>query len=401
MTTRLVRTRATAIAARQHQLPGLYIDGARLLCSAGAYGLGRLVQTTNQSISTVGAGAYTLAAGLVGTGAIHIFCSPSAPLTLLPKTPLDYLVVAGGGGGGHEQAYGNNYGGGGGGGAGGYRADTAIGYRQGNYAVTIGAGGAASTGSNNNGSNGAGSNFDTITTVGGGGGGGGNAAGNPGGSGGGGGGSNGGSRAGGVGTAGQGNDGGSSPYWGGTCSSGGGGGGAGGVGTMAKPCATNPGGPGIANALTGTSVVYAAGGAGSPGLGSGTYAGSAGAANTGNGGDGGSYGGAAGAGGSGLVALAYPAIFADLVVGAGLTWAFSQVSRAGYKVYQFTANGGQVTLRSPTTYTGGTHLRNGTVMAGGTDAFGAGPITVWPGATLHRNGLVLPNPIVNNGGTVI
>jgi hypothetical protein len=67
--------------------------------------------------------------------------------------------------------------------------------------------------------------------------------------------------------------------------------------------------------------------------------------NTGGGG-GGTIGlGAAAAGGSGVVIIAYPSTYAAITtIGAGLTYSVSTVSRAGYRVYTFTAGTGTVTF---------------------------------------------------------
>jgi hypothetical protein len=69
--------------------------------------------------------------------------------------------------------------------------------------------------------------------------------------------------------------------------------------------------------------------------------GGGGAANLGGGGGGGSNGNTTpgGAnGGSGVVIIAYPDTFAPMTsIGVGLTYSVSTVSRAGYRVYTFTA----------------------------------------------------------------
>jgi hypothetical protein len=63
----------------------------------------------------------------------------------------------------------------------------------------------------------------------------------------------------------------------------------------------------------------------------------AGTANTGGG------GGAGAAGGSGIVIIAYPNTFpAPTSISGGLT--YTEPSRAGYRVYQFTAGTGTVTF---------------------------------------------------------
>jgi hypothetical protein len=87
-------------------------------------------------------------------------------------------------------------------------------------------------------------------------------------------------------------------------------------------------------------VTRAAGGAGNYTNGSPT----AGAANTGTGGGGGVNNVGAGAsGGSGIVILAYPDTFAPLS-SIGGTLVYTQPTRAGYRVYQFTAGTGTVTV---------------------------------------------------------
>jgi hypothetical protein len=64
--------------------------------------------------------------------------------------------------------------------------------------------------------------------------------------------------------------------------------------------------------------------------------------NTGSGG-GGAYNTTTGAGGSGIVIIAFPDTFpAITAIGAGLTYSVSTVSRAGYRVYTFTAGTGTV-----------------------------------------------------------
>jgi hypothetical protein len=176
-------------------------------------------------------------------------------------------------------------------------------------------------------------------------------------------------RTGGAGTLGQGNAGGNgvpnsdSPY------TGGGGGGAGGVGVSATVNGqAGAGGPGLSNSITGTPVIYAAGGGGALGNvspGSGGVTGGAGgsngvggfggngnnanagdgAANTGSGG-GGKYGlgsPTGGRGSAGVVVIAYPNTMpAPVSISAGLT--YDQPTRAGYRVYRFTAGTGTVTF---------------------------------------------------------
>jgi len=200
-------------------------------------------------------------------------------------TTVEYLIVAGGGGGATDIDVG------GGGGGGGLLTGTFSPSAQA-YTITVGAGGPqgagadnSGTGSGNNGTKGVDSSAFGLTAVGGGYGGTRNQAGGLGGSGGGGG---DGGAAGGAGTAGpprQGYDGGTAPAMN---SNGGwdvgGGGGAGGAANSWLP------GPGLANAITGTAVTYAAGARG--------QLITAGAENTGN-------GGSNRAGGKGVVILRY------------------------------------------------------------------------------------------------
>lgn len=231
----------------------------------------------------------------------------------------DYLVVAGGGGGGYG-ASGNGLGGGGG--AGGLRSTvTATGgggsletplalLANTTYAASIGAGGAGSTSVNAYASDGGNSVFATITSTGGGGSVNGEQVGRNGGSGGGAG--NGGNtlgvKAGGTRTASpvQGFDGGSAntgsptaPQYGT-----GGGGGAGGVGGNGGSSSAGTAGAGLAVSITGSSITYATGGAGSQ-LSSG--AGANGTANRGVGGGGSGQGATAngGTGGSGIIIVRY------------------------------------------------------------------------------------------------
>ena len=290
-----------------------------------------------------------------GNFKIHTFNSSSNFVVskvsgLSSKDEVSYMVVGGGAGGGAQIA--------GGGGAGGFRegragndtysvspknAPAGIEVTAQTYPITVGAGGAgAPTGtigcaSNNFGTDGGNSIFSTITSAGGGGG-----AGNTNGNG-----KNGGSAGGGglrTGTGGsgntppvsppQGNNGGNAVNTNG--GAGGGGGGAGGNGSNASGCSpaqAGPGGNGVANSITGSSVTRAGGGGGggrnnsgdseadlgaggSGGGGAGTkvgncgaVAGGAGTANTGGGGGGSGYypgpGGAGGAGGSGVVIIRY------------------------------------------------------------------------------------------------
>ena len=282
---------------------------------------------------------------------------------------VDYLVVAGGGGGGAAE--------GGGGGAGGFR--TATGFSvipSTNYTVTVGGGGGGG-GVNSQAPSGSDSVFSSITSTGGGGAGCGaegnsNESGRSGGSGGG-----MGSSGSAPGSAGAGNTPSTSPSQGnngGTAAGGdggaGGGGGAGAVGSNSPGGHVGgAGGIGTQSSISGTSTYYAGGGGGgtlngtggtggsgggAPGAGSGTPA--AGTTNTGGGGGGGQvtpggsskYGGSAG--GSGIVIIAYANTSPSLTsVSAGLTCNGTAgnttpdtTSRAGYKVYTFTAGTGNI-----------------------------------------------------------
>ena len=267
---------------------------------------------------------------------------------------VEYLVVAGGGGGGGRHA--------GGGGAGGMRFGS-LSLTGVSHLVTVGNGGLGST--NNAGDviafNGEDSTFSSITSLGGGrggmnsfvvgsGGSGGGGNGNP-------------PAGGGAGTAGQGNNGGT----GGGSYAGGGGGGAGAVGNNNNGGTGGAGGNGLANSITGVSVVYAgggggggwegnpygAGGTGGGGAGSGTNGtdnnsakgtkGRNGTNGLGGGGGGGGiepgFGG--GDGGSGVVIIAYPNTYPAITTIPG-TLTYDQPTRSGYRVYRFTAGTGTI-----------------------------------------------------------
>lgn len=211
---------------------------------------------------------------------------------------VEYLVVGGGGGGGGTQSGQPTAGGGGAGGMLTNVGSTLLNLSSSIYPVTVGLGGVGGPAANNqNGTSGGSSSFAGITALGGG------LGRNPstnapdriglsGGSGGGGAGSTGSGGAGGAGTAGQGNAGGTGT----TAFPGIGGGGGGKTSAGGSPTTA---GTGQANTISGTSVIYAAGGAG------GLLAGGAGSNGTnglGNGGQGaGGTGGKGGDGGSGIV----------------------------------------------------------------------------------------------------
>lgn len=125
----------------------------------------------------------------------------------------------------------------------------------------------------------------------------------------------------------------------------GGGGGAGGSGSGYNS------GNGVASSITGVLTYYAGGGAGgkystsgSAGLG-GTARNANGAANSGAGAGAGGGGGTLYAGGSGVVIYAYPSIAPALTTIPGtLTYTVDTTTRAGYRVYKFTAGSGTVTI---------------------------------------------------------
>jgi len=259
--------------------------------------------------------------GSYGTNGFYLPFSATAP-TGTPAVSASYLVVAGGAGGGQ-----------GGGGAGGLLSGTTSLPTTSSYAVTVGAGGAATTyvsGAGVNGINGSNSVFNALTSIGGGGGGAGQAGsynGSSGGSGGGAGSTYSTANSGGAGTSGQGNAGGNATA-GAVDYVTGGGGGAGAVGGSRSGNTSGSGGAGTASSISGSSVTYAGGGGGgsrtpqgtSPGsggsggggAGSGTGTGTSGTANTGGGGGGACQSGGgnpanctSGAGGSGVVIISY------------------------------------------------------------------------------------------------
>jgi hypothetical protein len=289
---------------------------------------------------------------------------------LVAISTAETLVVAGGGGGGSN----GNTTGGGGGGAGGYLYNASTSFTPGTvYTLSIGTGGVGrqqSTSSPSSGSKGgnseiSGSGFTTITAFGGGGGAsnqsGGQLSDVNGGSGGGG----NYNTVPGTGVSGQGNAGGGSEQAGGNAVSFGGGGGGGSAAAASTPASGfgGNGGAGTANSITGTSLVYAAGGgagvrsgytagsggsgiggAGAVGTGSG---GNASPANRGSGGGGGggdnlttSYIG--GTGSDGVIVIAYPNSVVPATISGGLT--YDQPTRAGYRVYRFTAGSGTITF---------------------------------------------------------
>jgi hypothetical protein len=251
----------------------------------------------------------------------------SFSIGLPPIESPSVLVVAGGGAGGTSAA---SSGGGGGGGAGGYLYNGSYALSTGTYPVTVGAGGSAATTANAQGGNGSNSTFGSLNTVGGGGGGGSQGPGAAvGGSGGGAGYLSYTYQAGAAGTTGQGNSGGNTL----SNNNGGGGGGAGGAGgntNSGGPSGSGGlGGPGLANSISGNSVIYAKGGeGGSPPSGFAN-----GAPNSGNGASG-IYGTttASGIGGSGVVILKYPT---GLITATGGTITTS----GNYTIQTFTSSG--------------------------------------------------------------
>jgi len=288
-------------------------------------------------------------------------------LNVIPRTfsissvallDIEYLVVGGGGGSGAQRR--------GGGGAGGMLTGTIALSRTSTQLITVGNGGAARTDQSAY-TPGENSVFSNLTAFGGGSGacdvGGSLANGQAGGSGGGGLAANDPNSAGGAGTSGQGNNGGSGNGAGSTNYGAGGGGGAGAVGGNGNSTYPGNGGVGLQSSITGTATYYAGGGGGgyysattgyrsSGGLGGGgmgassSVAAESGAANTGGGGGGGFNGPATingGAGGSGVVVIAYPDTFPALTnIPGSLT--YNQPTRAGYRVYRFTAGSGTITV---------------------------------------------------------
>ena len=251
---------------------------------------------------------------------------------------LDYLLVGGGGSGGWDV--------GGGGGAGGLLTGTYTlsGTRQ--FAIAVGAGGQAITTNSEQFNGGNTTAFGLIAYGGGGGGNWNNSAnstrnGAAGGSGGGGGGW---SQIGygGAGTSGQGYAGGnattnSAPSYGG------GGGGAGGPGSngTAGDNSQIAGGPGVASSITGTSIVYAAGGKGGGDSTSDSLT-VDGTDGLGNGGDGQGQT-AKRRGGSGVAVIAYSNTYPPITNIPG-TLTYDTPTRSGYRVYRFTAGSGTITF---------------------------------------------------------
>jgi hypothetical protein len=296
-------------------------------------------------------------------------------ITSVSLFEVEALVVAGGGGGGSQV--------GGGGGAGGLvYSPLAFFTKNSQVLVTVGSGGAGGPwqGSGSRpGDYGQNSRFGSLIAFGGGGGGAHGSgvpasgtdgfitqAGRPGGSGGGGG-ANSTNGAGGSatqtspsGATGYGFSGGTGFYnsW-----AGGGGGGAGGAGVNSTASVGGTGGAGRQYGITGTSLFYAAGGGGcadtngTPGIGGSGIGGNGaansgntstkittdGAANTGSGGGGARDTGPGGDGAAGVVIISYPNTLPALSSIPG-TLTYNQPTRAGYRVYRFTAGTGTITL---------------------------------------------------------
>ena len=148
----------------------------------------------------------------------------------------------------------------------------------------------------------------------------------------------------GVSTATDGFAGGANSSAGSTYSNHGGGGGAGGAASTVNA------GPGVSNSITGAAVFYGAGGAGGVYTTNGTTQTNGGVrgfsaptANTGGGS--GSSGSASLSGTAGVVILAYPtSTNAFSSIGGGLTYTVDTTTRAGYRIYKFTAGTGTVTV---------------------------------------------------------
>lgn len=291
----------------------------------------------------------------------------------------EILVVGGGGGGGYHSGTGVN----GGGAAGGLAYASAYSIFSGSYLVSVGAGGSGGTltSSVKRGNSGSDSRFGAIIANGGGYGGAGNETSSYNG---GAGGSGGGTTAdvtavpgsatqtsgtdyvgyGFAGGTGYGNNGGHAA---------GGGGGSAGVGGNGISNGTTDqggvGGPGRQYSITGTSLYYAAGGGGgsyinsnnyitprASGIGGRGYTASGetkisaseldGVANTGSGGGGIRWSSIdrAGNGSDGVVIVAYPNSYPSLTIPGTLTYTLDTTTRAGYKVYKFTAGSGTVSV---------------------------------------------------------
>ena len=278
------------------------VSGGGLTCTETIAGINDAVYTYTLSGSTTGTTTMTVPQGV---------------------SEIEYLIVAGGGGGAHAPY-------GGGAGAGGLLTNygtSKLSVAPGEtLTIQVGLGGVGTAssvpGTNGTDSSLEGTSFAKKTAIGGAGGGKVNTTPGPsGGSGGGAGGNSGTTAIGGTGTSGQGNNGGGNGGFYSSYYPAGGGGGAGGLGgTPTVASQSGAGGLGLAVEITGSSVLYAAGGGGAGenacarGLGgsgiggnggSSTVAATAGTANTGSGGGGGSNAGNGGAGGSGIVIVRF------------------------------------------------------------------------------------------------
>jgi hypothetical protein len=274
-----------------------------------------------------------VAGGNGSSGAAVLYYSATTPLNI------DFLLVGGGGGGGTGSS--NNRGAGGGGG-GGVITGSAKASASFPITVTVGGGGAHAIDFSNQASNGGNSSIPGFTiALGGGGGSSGESSGNgrSGGSGGGAG-DNGGITAyGGVGTQLQGYQGGNNASTAGNGGSGAGGGGAGGIGGSggSQGAPAGAGGIGISNSISGSAIIYGAGGSGAI-----YYNGANGANGTNNIGEGGGGGtgnlgglwttpGVGGNGGNGIVIIRY--LGAQQATGGTIT------SSGGYTIHTFTSSG--------------------------------------------------------------
>jgi len=351
--------------------------------------------------------------------------------TVTPGFFVEYLVVGGGGGGGGALASGSSGGAGGGGGGGvlsrlgtGTAGFQIVSTSSNAHPVRVGSGGAGGIASGTGGGqgwNGGSSSFQGFTALGGGGGGRSFAAGSSGGSGGGGGGRN---MASGTATPSQGFSGGASVS--GSAVSlfaGGGGGGAGGVGASGSTSGFGIGGTGGVGrpfSITGSNVLYAAGGggggaSGGGGGGSGAVGGAGVTSGTGGsgaagfgGGGGGSNAGAGGSGGSGAVIVRYrgtqAAVGGAMSIGTGTS--------SGYTIHSFTTTGssaldfsglasGSAGRLGSVVFTGNLSGSGGIVKAGigilsllGTNSYTGG--TVVAAGRLVGNSRSLQGSITNN-----
>jgi len=328
----------------------------------------------------------------------QIFTDVGTHTLQLPSglTSIEYLVVAGGGGGGDTTvSYPTSSNGchGGGGAAGGMREGTVNNPNGGTYTIIVGSGTAWIFGRGNPSSI-AGSSINVSTTGGGRGGsayinGAGN--GNSGGSGGGAGcGGNNPAKTGGAGTSGEGNTGANGGI---NFGSSGGGGGKNAVGSGVN------GGAGKSNSITGSAVIYAAGGNGVA-SGAAEFNGTAGTANRGNGGQGSSSvmsNHSGGAGGSGIVVLKYT-IPVNVITSGVTTYEYTQANLYG----NVTSTGITITQRGfcwstgATPTTGNTHITAGS----GTGNYNAIATNLKPNTLYNVRAYVVFTGSVMYGNTV-